>query len=183
MGNNRSGIVHRLDQYTEGLIIVAKTDIAMSSLQSQFKDRAVVKKYYAVLSGCLVDDEGEINRPIGRDQSLRVRQSCHHYLPGTEKNAVTRYQVIQRLSNLTVVDVDLITGRMHQIRVHFSTISVPVLGDSLFSRENQNTEGYFLQSYFIRITHPITQENVEWRLPMSDRLKKYAKKAAKHPTK
>ena len=118
-GLHRPGIVHRLDQYTQGLMVVAKTRVAMDALVAQFRDRLVLKQYYAVIVGVLVDDEGEISLPIGRDTHVRSRQSCHHYVEGTQKDAVTQYRVLHRLTNLTVVDVTLITGRTHQIRVHF----------------------------------------------------------------
>jgi 23S rRNA pseudouridine1911/1915/1917 synthase len=170
----RPGVVHRLDQYTEGVILMAKTKTALELLQDQFRKRQIAKKYYAVLSGQLISDEGTIDFQIGRDVSMGARKSCHHYVPGTQKDALTRFKVIRRLSNLTVVDVDLVTGRTHQIRVHFAAKSVPVFGDSLYSSQNERPEGYYLQSYFICFEHPSTNTMLEFELPMSERLKQYA---------
>jgi 23S rRNA pseudouridine1911/1915/1917 synthase len=171
----RQGVVHRLDQYTEGVMVLAKTDVAFSVLQHQFKERLVTKRYYAVLKGVLVSAQGEISKPIGRDISVRARRSCHHMVSGTEKEAITKYKVLQQYTNLTVVDVELITGRTHQIRVHFAALNTPVLGDSLYSNQSKKSEGYYLQSYFLRFMHPVTQKDVLFTVPVSWRLKKYAK--------
>jgi 23S rRNA pseudouridine1911/1915/1917 synthase len=175
MEGHRQGVVHRLDQFTEGVMVLAKTDSACSALQDQFKERLVSKRYYAVLQGVLVSDQGEICRPIGRDISVRARRSCHHMVSGTEKEAITKYKVLQQYTNITVVDVELITGRTHQIRVHFAALNTPVLGDSLYSNQSKKPEGYYLQSYYLSFVHPVTQKDVLFKVPVSRRLKKYAK--------
>ena len=171
---HRWGIVHRLDQYTEGVLAIAKTAQAMTALQQQFRDRSITKKYYAVLAGVLSVDAGEIDRPIGRDRRIRARQSVQNFVDGTQKSALTRFWVLRRLTNLTLVDIELVTGRTHQIRVHFASKSVPVFGDSLYSNQQPRDEGYYLQSYELGFDHPITMERVTVSLPMSDRLKQYA---------
>jgi len=173
--SGREGIVHRLDQYTEGLIIFAKSKLAYDSLKEQFKNRNVTKKYYAVLKGVPVEREGVIDRLIGRDSSVRARKSCDHFVKGSEKTAITKYKVIEEFTNLVLVDIALITGRTHQIRVHFASIGHPVLGDSLYSKQTQKVEGYYLQSYFVGFSHPKTNKTCEFKLLVSDRLKKYAK--------
>ena len=173
--DGRPGIVHRLDQYTEGLLVIAKTRLAFDSLKTQFKNRDVQKKYYTVLKGVPSQSEGEINRPIGRDLSIRARKSCVNYVAGSEKSAVTQFRVLEEFTNISLVDVDLITGRTHQIRVHFAAMGCPVLGDSLYSKQTQKLEGYYLQSYLLRFIHPKTNEMINFKLPISDRLKKYAK--------
>jgi 23S rRNA pseudouridine1911/1915/1917 synthase len=175
-GNERMGIVHRLDQYTEGLMVVAVSATAYAQLKNQFKDRTVKKLYYAVLKGVPTVPEGTIDRPMGRDLAIRARKSCHNMVIGTEKSAITHYKVIRQLTNVSVVQIRLITGRTHQIRVHFSSIDCPVLGDHLYSRQSPKTEGYYLQSYALEFKHPITNAPMTFHVPMSDRLKKYAKK-------
>ena len=176
LSENRPGIVHRLDQFTEGLLIIAKTYDAFLSLQEQFRVRSIRKFYYAVLVGNLVANEGTIDKVIGRDVSVRARQSCNHYVLGTEKEAVTHYTVLNRTTTVSFVDINLVTGRTHQIRVHFSAMNCPVLGDSLYSSQKQRDEGYYLQAYFIEFDHPKTKEKLSFSLPVSDRLKQYANK-------
>ncbi len=174
--SQRPGIVHRLDQFTEGLLIIVKSALAYQSLKDQFKQRSIQKKYFAVLKGVPSHMAGEINMPIGRDMGIRARQSCHSIVPGSEKDALTRYEVIDHTTNLAVVDVELITGRTHQIRVHFAALQCPVLGDSLYSKQVQKSEGYYLQSYYLKFTHPRSSEVLEFQLPMSSRLNKYTQK-------
>ena len=87
---------------------------------------------------------------------------------------MTKYRVIKATTNTSIVDIDLITGRTHQIRVHFAALQCPVLGDALYSSQQQKIDGYMLQSYGLAFDHPITKERVQFSLPMSDRLKRYA---------
>ncbi len=171
---HRPGIVHRLDQFTEGLMIIAKTQAAVDGVHHQFKCRQVTKHYYAVLKGVPASLEGVIDRPIGRDASIRARKSCHHFIEGTQKDAITLYKVRHQWSNGCFVDVDIKTGRTHQIRVHFASLNCPVLGDSLYSNQPKKSVGYLLQSYYLSFSHPTTNEPLEFKLPVSDRLKKYA---------
>tara|TARA_A100001015_G_scaffold268359_1_gene319145 strand:- start:5341 stop:6291 length:951 start_codon:yes stop_codon:yes gene_type:complete len=170
----RPGIVHRLDQFTEGLMILAKSASAFFSIRQQFKDRQIEKKYYAVLQGVPRSKAAIIDRPIGRDSKIRARQSCNNYIDGTEKSAITKYKVLRQFTNITVVDVLLVTGRTHQIRVHFSTMNCPVLGDFLYSKQSKKNEGYYLQSYYLKLQHPTKDEPLVVELPISQRLKKYA---------
>ncbi|MEK9726977.1 MAG: RluA family pseudouridine synthase [Candidatus Margulisiibacteriota bacterium] len=173
----RPGIVHRLDQYTEGVSVIVKTSQSYHSLKLQFKERLVTKKYYAVLKGVLQSLAGEITFPIGRDISIRARKSCNAFVPGTEKSACTKYQVLHQSTNLTLVDVHLVTGRTHQIRVHFSALQCPVLGDPLYSKQAKRREGYYLQSYFIGFNHPVSNQWLTFQQPISKRLNKYANKS------
>lgn len=170
----RPGIVHRLDQFTEGVMVLAKSAIAFEHLTAQFRERKIQKRYYAVLQGALSAKEGIIDRPIGRDASVRARQSCHHMVEGSEKDAMTKYRVLHEFTNLTFVDVELLTGRTHQIRVHFASLNCPVLGDSLYSQQAKKSEGYYLQSYHLEFQHPVSHECMSFTLPVSTRLQKYA---------
>ena len=170
----RPGIVHRLDQFTEGVMVLAKTPLALDHLKAQFKDRKIQKRYYAVLHGSLPSMEGVIDRPIGRDASVRARQSCQNIVTGSEKEAITKYKVVNKLTNVSFVDIQLVTGRTHQIRVHFSYLNCPVLGDFLYSRQPKKKEGYLLQSYYLGFEHPLSNQCLIFKLPISHRLKKYA---------
>lgn len=171
--SDRAGVVHRLDQYTEGVMLLALSEDAYTDCVAQFKARTVTKKYYAVVKGVPRADHATIQFPIGRDASVRIKQSCHHYIPGTEKTAITTYHVLWASTNIAVLDVAIHTGRTHQIRVHLATIQCPVLGDSLYSRQPQKKDGYFLQSYHLTIQHPRHQTPLTIQIPISLRLKKY----------
>lgn len=175
ISNHRPGIVHRLDQFTEGLMIIAKTNHAFLTLQEQFRSRSIRKNYYAVLVGKLAANEGTIDKPIGRDSSVRARQSCNHYVKGTEKDAITHFTVLNKTTTVLFADIDLVTGRTHQIRVHFSAMNCPVLGDSLYSQQKQRKEGYYLQCHTLEFSHPETLKTLLFSIPVSKRLEQYAK--------
>jgi 23S rRNA pseudouridine1911/1915/1917 synthase len=129
-GSNRPGIVHRLDKDTSGLMVVAKTDRARESLLAQWQSRTVSKEYIALVRGNVEPDEGTIDAPIGRDPLDRKRMAV---LPNG-RSAVTHFRVSERFGSSTLVDVELDTGRTHQIRVHFAFIEHPVVGDALYNR-------------------------------------------------
>ena len=171
---NRRGVVHRLDQFTEGVMVLSKSQQAYDALVDQFKKRQVIKKYYALVRGQLKQG-GLIDRPIGRDRWVRARQSCDHFIPGTEKEAKTQYEVVSNFTNVTLVDVTLLTGRTHQIRVHFAFIQHPVVGDILYGEKHQKKTGYLLQSYGLSFDHPISKEPQSFLIPVSDRLSPYMK--------
>jgi 23S rRNA pseudouridine1911/1915/1917 synthase len=128
----RPGIVHRLDKDTSGLIVVAKDDISYVNLQKQFKKREVKKHYYALVYGNLKNDRGEINKAIGRAVSDRKKMSTR---TTKGKEALTQFEVIKRLRSATLVKVTIITGRTHQIRVHFAASGHPVLGDKSYGKK------------------------------------------------
>ena len=131
-GELRPGIVHRLDKDTTGLIIVAKNDRAMADLMAQFKARNVEKRYSALLWGELKKTSGTISAPIGRSSSDRKKMSVKSK---RGREAVTHFSVEKKYgSTATMVDVLLGTGRTHQIRVHFSSIGHPIIGDATYGR-------------------------------------------------
>src|ERR1035437_260735 len=127
-GVQRPGIVHRLDRDTSGLLMVAKDDRAQASLMAQLKDRGVKKTYLALVQGSVVASSGRVEAPIGRDPHHRTRMAV---VP-TGRAAVTGYRVSERLADWTLLELDLITGRTHQIRVHLTAIGHPVAGDPLY---------------------------------------------------
>ncbi len=129
----RPGVVHRLDKDTSGLIIAAKTPEALEFLSGQFRERSVKKIYLAVTRGKPPASEGEIDLPIGRDPrdrkkfAVRVRNS---------KDALTRYRLLGETGGYGLVQLRILTGRTHQIRVHLQSLGCPVLGDPVYSRRD-----------------------------------------------
>jgi 23S rRNA pseudouridine1911/1915/1917 synthase len=129
-GSQRPGIVHRLDKDTSGLIVAAKTDKGRTALVSQWEDRSVEKTYLALVSGSVADEEATIDAPIGRDPKNRQRMAVLR----TGRPAITRFRVIERFPNSTLLELSIETGRTHQIRVHLAFIGHPIVGDPVYGR-------------------------------------------------
>lgn len=164
----RPGIVHRLDKDTSGLMVVAKSDVAHRSLSQQFEKRQVEKVYKALLIGHLKPESGTIEAPIGRDPVYRKKMAVVDERRG--KMAVSHYRVSEYFERYTLVKVQLVTGRTHQIRVHFASIGFPLCGDELYGKPKENRvlrdeyglERQFLHAGYLSFTHPITKKKVEF---------------------
>ncbi|MCA9374469.1 RluA family pseudouridine synthase [Candidatus Peregrinibacteria bacterium] len=167
----RPGIVHRLDKNTSGLMVVAKNDTAHRGLAEQFHDKKVEKVYFALLAGMLEPKEGSIDAPIGRDPIHRKKMAVVDEHQG--RTALTHYQVVEYVGDFTYVKVQLVTGRTHQIRVHFASIGFPLCGDELYGKTKVNRKfaefglkRQFLHAGYLSFTHPRTQKKVEFEAPL-----------------
>jgi len=167
----RPGVVHRLDKDTSGLIIIAKDDTAHHDLVHQFKTRAVEKHYVSLLYGNLKADSGEIKTLIGRSATSRKKMSAK---PKRGKEAITHYEVIKRFKSSTLVKIRIVTGRTHQIRVHFASIGNPVLGDRTYGRKTaivleKKTISFprqMLHAYSLKLRHPADGRPLEFNAPI-----------------
>lgn len=155
----RPGIVHRLDKNTSGLMVVAKKKDAQLNLAAQLKNRRILKKYLILVRGRPSPDEGDINSPIGRHPKNRKKMAV---VPGG-REAHTSYRVVKPLKNYTLVETITRTGRTHQIRVHFSSIGCPVVGDAVYGVRVSCLERQFLHACLLGFQLPGTGEWVEFR--------------------
>src|ERR1700752_59791 len=167
----RPGLVHRLDRDTSGLLVVAKTEAALENLSDQFRDRTVFKSYIALVHRRMVSDSGKIDQPLGRDPSNRTRMAVVR----SGRNALTLYRVRRSFDRFTLLDVELKTGRTHQIRVHLAWLKHPVVGDETYGSGRDNTiqdarlrarvrslNRQFLHAEKLAFTHPKTGELVKF---------------------
>lgn len=171
-GESRPGIVHRLDKDTSGLMIVAKSDAAHKKLVVDLSKHKVVRKYYAIVYGTFNETSGTINMPIKRDPNNRLRNA----VVADGKEAVTHFRVEQEYLNYSLLDVELETGRTHQIRVHLSQIKHPILGDPTYGPKKVYGEiGQYLHAYKISFMHPIKKEQMSFTTDLPDYFKETIK--------
>jgi len=166
----RSGIVHRLDKDTSGLMVVAKTETALDFLQKEFKYRRVEKRYLALISGDLPGDQGEINLPLGRHSVKRKMMAVNHK---NGKPAITCWKMKKRFKTACLVEVLLKTGRTHQIRAHFYAIDSPLLGDSLyqprrFRKKKSIAPRQMLHSWQLAFRHPYSGKKMQFNADLPD---------------
>ena len=159
-GVMRPGIVHRIDKNTSGLLMVAKNDTAHNSLAKQIKDHSFTREYEAVVYGNIKEDFGTVNAPVGRHPVKRKQMAVRP----DGREAVTHYEVIERLNGFTHIKVRLETGRTHQIRVHMAYIGHPVAGDDVYGPKNVigYLKGQCLHAKKIGFIHPRTNEYMEF---------------------
>jgi 23S rRNA pseudouridine1911/1915/1917 synthase len=163
-GELRPGIVHRLDKDTSGLLVVGRTQAAVTALQRQMQAGTVVKRYWLLVIGDLAEGEGVIDAPIGRDPRHRQRMAVR--VGG--RSAVTRFRVAERFGDFTLVDAQLGTGRTHQLRVHLAYIGHPVAGDRLYGsgRRPPGLHRQFVHAYHLEIESPATGQRLVFDCPL-----------------
>ncbi len=164
-GKIRPGIVHRIDKDTSGLVIIAKNDIAHINLSNQIQKRKVKKTYMALVRGVIKENEATINMPIGRSSKDRKKMAVSK----TGKEAITHFKVLNRFDGYTFIEVNIETGRTHQIRVHMAEIGYPIVGDEVYSNGKNpfGVEGQMLHAAKLEFKHPKTGETMsfEAKLP------------------
>ena len=177
--NQRVGIVHRLDKDTSGLIVIAKNGLTGDKLSAQFRERKVTKSYIALVHGFVRKLTAKIDEPIARDRSNRTKMAVDK----NGRNAVSIYKVRKRYEKFTLLDVNIRTGRTHQIRVHLSHLNHPIIGDETYNmgRDNQiedtvlrslirKSGRFFLHAEILGFTHPVTKEELSFEQPLPDEL-------------
>jgi 23S rRNA pseudouridine1911/1915/1917 synthase len=173
--------VHRLDKETSGAIVIARTDAAHLKLVEEFREREVEKIYVALLHGKVKGEAGRIDLPVARDLNRRSRMTARRR---EGREARTDWRVLLRLDAFTLIEAGLHTGRTHQIRVHFSTLGWPVVGDTVYGapRQERVATGLlpplgrnFLHAARVAFAHPRTRKRVEFRAPLPEELVSYLK--------
>ncbi len=173
-GEIRPGIVHRLDKDTSGLLIIAKNDEAHVNMSEQIKNHEVKKTYIALVRGVIKENEATIDMPIGRSQSDRKKMVVNK----NGKNAVTHIKVLKRYEKYTLLEINIETGRTHQIRVHLSHIGYPIVGDYTYSngKNEFGIIGQCLHAKRLEFKHPITQKEMKLEAPLPKYFEEILKK-------
>lgn len=148
-GEQRPGIVHRLDKDTSGIIVIAKNDLAHRFLQAQFKERTVEKSYLGLVHGMPPSSNGRVETAIGRDKKFRKRMATYHEKSNKTRFAVTRYSTVEKFDEWTLLEIKPITGRTHQIRVHMSYLGCPIVGDLLYGNRRLVSDLHGLRRQFL----------------------------------
>ena len=165
-GDVRPGIVHRLDRFTSGVLLVAKTDPAHQSLALQFSSRTVEKIYLALVEGTL-EGSGRIEKPIARDPKNRARMTARL---STGRKALTDWRVLEKFDGFTLLQIRIGTGRTHQIRAHMAALGHPVAGDKLYGARVSLWNRFFLHAHRLTFRSPATGENVTVESPLAPEL-------------
>ncbi len=165
-GELRPGIVHRLDKDTSGVMMVAKTDLALRSLTGQIKEHSINREYTALVHGIIKENLGTIDAPIGRSKADRKKMA----VVTDGRPAISNYQVLERFNQYTLIKVKLLTGRTHQIRVHFAYLHHPVVGDPLYgpAKKHLGMQTQVLHASLLGLIHPATGEYMEFTSAIPD---------------
>lgn len=177
-GDDRPGIVHRIDKDTSGVLVVAKNDEAHAALAAQFKSHTTVRRYLALVGGVMRDNDGTIDLPLGRDSSHRKKISAR---TRKARSAVTQYKVLKRYQGLTLLELTLKTGRTHQVRAHLSAIHHPIAGDPVYGGKLPSAgvakkaaaalktiHRQLLHAATLGLIHPRTGLYIEWSVSAPD---------------
>jgi 23S rRNA pseudouridine1911/1915/1917 synthase len=169
-GEIRPGVVHRLDKDTSGIIIMAKNDSAMQWLQEQFMARSVKKSYLALVDGAPPTPTGRVEAPIGRDPAHRKKMAV--LSPGKGREAISEYKTLESFPDHTLLEISILTGRTHQIRLHCAFVGAPVVGDTLYGRRKQKVKvpRQFLHAARLTIILPNEAEPRTFEAPLPEEL-------------
>lgn len=174
----RPGIVHRIDKDTSGLLMIAKNDFAHEALAKQLKDKTSLRKYVALVHGNISHEKGTIEAPIGRSKINRKTQAVVE----DGKPAVTHFTVLERFNDFTLVELQLETGRTHQIRVHMQYIGFPLAGDPVYGpKKTLKGNGQFLHAKLLGFEHPRTGEQMVFEAPLPEVFEKTLENLRKRP--
>lgn len=158
-GQFRPGIVHRIDAYTTGLLMIAKNNKAHEILANELKEKKTYRKYQALVWGVIPNDTGTIDAPIGRSKNDRKKMAVIK----DGKEAITHFKVLKRFTNATLIELKLETGRTHQIRVHMEYINHPVVNDPVYGKRKLiNNEGQCLHAKELGFMHPTTKKYMQF---------------------
>ena len=173
-GEIRPGIVHRIDKDTSGLLIIAKNDFAHIHISEQIKNHEVKKTYIALVRGVIRENNATIDMPIARSKNDRIKMAVSK----DGKNAITHFKVLKRYNGYTLLELNIETGRTHQIRVHMSQIGYPLVGDIVYSNGKNpfGVEGQMLHSSKIEFVHPRTKKTVEFEADLPEYFKNVLEK-------
>ena len=173
-GEVRPGIVHRIDKMTSGLLVVAKNDMAHEGLARQFADHSAHRSYVALVAGNIKADTGTVEAPIGRHPTERKRMAV---VPNGRR-AVTHFRVLYRFSAMTLLSLELETGRTHQIRVHMAYVQHPLIGDTVYSsgKNDLGMAGQALHGWRLQFTHPKSGEHLDFRAPLPEDMQRALKR-------
>ncbi|HLQ73946.1 MAG TPA: RluA family pseudouridine synthase [Bacillota bacterium] len=176
-GEHRPGIVHRIDKDTSGLLVIAKEDWIHEDLAEQFKSRQVVRLYEAIVHGDVFHERGMIDAPIGRDPHHRTKMTVIEH----GKQAQTKFQVVERFIDYTILQCELLTGRTHQIRVHMAYINHPIVDDERYGGKRIIGEGQALFAKSLTFTHPSSKERLTFTIERPKLYEKIIKKINETP--
>lgn len=174
----RPGIVHRIDKNTSGLLMIAKNDKAHNCLAKQLAEHSATRYYRAIVYNNFTEDEGKIDKPIGRDPKDRLKQAVTDI---NSKRAITNYKVLERFGKFTLIEARLETGRTHQIRVHMSYIKHPLLGDMVYGPKKKilGVDTQMLHAKVLGFKHPTSGEYMEFESPLPEEFETVLKKLRK----
>lgn len=160
--------VNRLDMNTSGIIIVAKNSFSHQQMALQFENHWVEKKYLAIVKGVVQKDEDRIDLAIGREEDKSIKK----IVTQVGQDAITDYKVLERYKDATLIQVQIYTGRSHQIRVHMEYIGHPIIGDTLYNESSSLINRQALHSYYLKAKHPRTKNEIEFLAPMPKDMEK-----------
>ncbi|MBX7220426.1 MAG: RluA family pseudouridine synthase [Blastocatellia bacterium] len=180
----RPGIVHRLDRDTSGLMVVAKTDAALEHLAAQFRERTITKHYTALVYGIVTPGSGKVEVPLERDKNNRLKMAVAK--PGEGRNALSLYRVSRYFAEFSLLEVEIKTGRTHQIRVHCAHLKHPIVADEVYGKGRSGNVAnplhragigklgrQFLHAARLGFTHPTTQERMTFTSPLPADLQEF----------